>query len=256
MSKISRKQYADLYGPTIGDKIRLGDTDLYVEIEKDLRVYGDEAVYGGGKTLRDGMGSDNQLTQEAGCLDLVITNVTIIDPMLGVIKADVGIRNGQIVGIGKAGNPSTMDGVTPGPGDRHGHRCDLRRAPDPDRGRHRHPRPLHLPAAGLVRALSNGVTTFWGGGIGPTDGTNGVTITTGPWNLEMMLRAVEGLPINFGFQGKGNSSGQGPAGRADPRRRRRVQDPRGLGHDPRRHPRVPRASPTNTTCRSPSTPTP
>ena len=104
--KISRKQYADLYGPTVGDKIRLGDTDLYVEIEKDLRTYGDELVYGGGKTLRDGMGCDNQLTQAAGCLDLVITNVTILDPILGVIKADVGIRNGRIVGVGKAGNPS------------------------------------------------------------------------------------------------------------------------------------------------------
>src|SRR6476469_4058827 len=99
MSHISRKENASLYGPTVGDKIRLGDTDLYVEIEKDLRnVYGDELQYGGGKTLRDGMGSENQLTQEAGCLDLVITNVTVIDAMLGVIKADVGVRDGRIVG--------------------------------------------------------------------------------------------------------------------------------------------------------------
>jgi urease subunit alpha len=115
MTQISRQQYADLYGPTVGDKIRLGDTGLYVQIERDLRaVYGDELQYGGGKTLRDGMGSDNLLTQEAGCLDLVITNVTVLDPYLGVIKADVGLREGRIVGVGKAGNPSTMDGVTPG----------------------------------------------------------------------------------------------------------------------------------------------
>ncbi|MFZ1747116.1 MAG: urease subunit alpha [Nitrospirales bacterium] len=209
MTKISRKQYADLYGPTTGDKIRLGDTDLYVEIEKDLRVYGDELITGGGKTLRDGMGSDNQITQAAGCLDLVITNVTILDPILGVVKADVGIRNGRIVGIGKAGNPSTMEGVTPG--------LTTGTATDAITGEH-----LILTAAGMDthihmicpqqvwHALSNGVTTFWGGGIGPTDGTNGVTTTNGPWNMEMMLRAAEGLPINWGFQGKGNCSGKGP----------------------------------------------
>ncbi|HZY89698.1 MAG TPA: urease subunit alpha, partial [Gemmataceae bacterium] len=114
MSKMSRKEYADLFGPTTGDRIRLADTDLYVEIEKDLRVYGDEAVYGGGKTLRDGMGSDGSLTSAAGALDLVITNATLVDPELGVIKADVGIKDGKVVGVGKAGNPSTMTGVTPG----------------------------------------------------------------------------------------------------------------------------------------------
>jgi urease subunit alpha len=208
MSKISRKQYADLYGPTVGDRIRLGDTDLYVEIEKDLRVYGDELQYGGGKTLRDGMGSDNQVTQAAGCLDLVITNVTIIDPLIGIVKADVGIRDGKIAGIGKAGNPSTMDGVTPG--------LTAGTATDAIAGEH-----LILTPAGMDAhvhyicpqqiwaALSNGVTTFWGGGIGPSDGTNGVTTTNGPWNLEMMIRSVEGLPINIGFQGKGNSAGKG-----------------------------------------------
>jgi len=209
MTKISRKQYADLYGPTTGDKIRLGNTDLYVEIEKDLRVYGDELVYGGGKTLRDGMGSDNQITQEAGCLDLVITNVTILDPILGVIKADVGVRNGRIVGVGKAGNPSTMDGVTPG--------LTTGAATDAITGEH-----MILTAAGMDphvhyicpqqvwAAISNGITTLWGGGIGPTDGTNGVTTTNGPWNIEMMLRSVEGLPVNFGFWGKGNNTGRAP----------------------------------------------
>lgn len=209
MSKISRKQYADLYGPTVGDKIRLGDTKLYIEIERDLRTLGDELQYGGGKTLRDGMGSDNQTTQAGGCLDMVITNVTVLDPILGVLKADVGIRDGKIVGVGKAGNPSTMDNVTPG--------LTTGTATDAIAGEH-----LILTAAGIDAhvhyicpqqawsALSNGVTTFWGGGIGPSDGTNGVTTTNGPWNLEMMLRAAEGLPINMGFQGKGNCAGITP----------------------------------------------
>jgi urease subunit alpha len=207
---MSRRQYADLYGPTTGDKIRLGDTQLYVEIEKDYRdVYGDELQYGGGKTLRDGLGSDNQLTWEAGCLDLVITNVTIIDAMLGVVKADVGIRDGKIVGFGKAGNPATMDGVTPG--------LTTGTATDAISGEH-----LILTAGGMdthvhyispqqvYAALSNGITTLWGGGIGPADGSNGVTTTNGPWNIAMMLRSIEGLPINFGIYGKGNCSGHGP----------------------------------------------
>jgi len=178
MSQISRQQYVSLFGPTVGDKIRLGNTDLYIEIEKDLRVYGDEAIYGGGKTLRDGMGMDNQLTCEAGALDLVITNVTVVDPILGVIKADVGIKGGKIAGIGKAGNPSTMNGVTPG--------LSVGPATDAITGEQ-----LILTPAGMdahvhyispqqvYAALSNGVTTFFGGGIGPSDGTNGTTITSG-----------------------------------------------------------------------------
>ncbi len=113
MATITRQVYNDLYGPTVGDKIRLGDTDLYVEIEKDLRQYGDEVVYGGGKTLRDGMGLANSMDSSEGSLDLVITNVTIIDPVLGVVKADVGIKDGKIAGIGQSGNPNTMNGVHP-----------------------------------------------------------------------------------------------------------------------------------------------
>ena len=114
MATISRQQYNDLYGPTVGDKIRLGDTDLYVEITKDLCVYGDEVVYGGGKTLRDGMGLANTTDFQKGVRWIVvITNVTIIDPILGVIKADVGVKDGKIAGIGKAGNPNIMRGVTP-----------------------------------------------------------------------------------------------------------------------------------------------
>ena len=113
MATISRQEYNNLFGPTVGDKIRLGNTDLYVEIEKDLRVYGDELVYGGGKTLRDGMGLANDCSCDQGSLDLVITNVTILDPILGVVKADVGVKDGKIAGIGKAGNPNIMDGVSP-----------------------------------------------------------------------------------------------------------------------------------------------
>src|SRR5574344_1964990 len=113
MATISKQEYNNLFGPTTGDKIRLGDTDLYVEIERDLRVYGDEVVYGGGKTLRDGMGLANSMTGAEGSLDLVITNVTIIDAKLGVVKADVGIKDGKIAGIGKARNPNVMKGVCP-----------------------------------------------------------------------------------------------------------------------------------------------
>ena len=209
MAKLSRKQYSDLYGPTTGDKIRLADTNLFVEIEKDLRVYGEEAVYGGGKTLRDGMGFDNELTSAAGAPDLVITNVTIVDAIAGIIKADVGIKNGKICGIGKAGNPSTMTGVTPG--------LALGPATDAISGEH-----LILTAGGIdahvhfvspqqaQAALSNGVTTLFGGGLGPTDGTNGTTITSGTWNIEMMLRSFDDWPVNAGVLGKGNSTGLAP----------------------------------------------
>lgn len=209
MARIPRAEYANLFGPTTGDKIRLGDTDLYIEIERDLRVYGDEAIYGGGKTLRDGMGIDNQLTSASGALDLVITNVTIVDAEIGVVKADVGVKDGKIVGVGKAGNPSTMKQVTPG--------LAVGPATDAISGEE-----LILTAGGIdshvhlispqqvFAALSNGVTTFFGGGIGPTDGTAGTTITSGPWNLARMLHAIEGLPINVGLLGKGNSSDIGP----------------------------------------------
>ncbi|MEU4678029.1 urease subunit alpha [Micromonospora sp. NPDC023737] len=209
MSQISRQEYAGMYGPTTGDQIRLADTDLYIEIEKDLRVLGDEVMYGGGKTLRDGMGSNSQATSAEGVVDLVITNVTILDALLGVVKADVGIKDGKIAGIGKAGNPNIMDGVTPG----------LVTGPGTDAISGEH---LILTAGGIdahvhlvtpqqvYAALSNGVTTLWGGGTGPTDSTNGVTITPGPWNIHNMMRAFESLPINIGLLGKGNSSGRAP----------------------------------------------
>ncbi len=205
MATISRQEYNNLFGPTVGDKIRLGNTDLYVEIEKDLRNYGDELVYGGGKTLRDGMGLANECSEKQGSLDLVITNVTIIDPVLGVVKADVGVKDGKIAGIGKAGNPNVMDGVSP----------DLVTGPSTDAISGEH---MILTAAGIdghvhfccpqqaENCLSNGITTLIGGGIGPTDGTNGTTITSGAWNLKEMLKAAESLPINVGFLAKGNCS--------------------------------------------------
>lgn len=205
MATISRQENNNLFGPTVGDKIRLANTDLYIQIEKDLRVYGDETVYGGGKTLRDGMGTANEITSEAGSLDLVITNVTILDPLLGVIKADVGVKDGKIAGIGKAGNPNIMEGVTP----------TLCTGPSTDAISGEH---LILTAAGIdghvhmicpqqaYDCLSNGITTLIGGGIGPTDGSNGTTITSGKWNSDMMLKSTEGLPINMGFLGKGNTS--------------------------------------------------
>lgn len=209
MATITRQENNNLFGPTVGDKIRLGDTDLYIEIERDLRRYGDEVVYGGGKTLRDGMGLANTMTSSEGALDLVITNVTIVDPILGVVKADVGIKDGKIAGIGKSGNPNVMEGVDP---------CLITgAATDAISGEH-----LILTAAGIdghvhlispqqaYASLSNGITTLVGGGIGPSDGTNGTTITSGPWSIERILKSAEGLPVNIGLLGKGNCSVKAP----------------------------------------------
>jgi urease subunit alpha len=208
MPTISRNEYVGLFGPTVGDRIRLGDTGLFVEIERDLRgAYGDEIVFGGGKSLREGMGMDNQLTRAAGAPDLVITNVTIIDAILGVVKADVGIRDGRICAIGKAGNSQTMDGITPGL------ECSL--ATDAISGNH-----LILTAAGIdthihficpqqaYAALCNGTTTLIGGGTGPSDGSNATTVTPGPANIATMLRAFEGVPVNVGLLGKGHGHGK------------------------------------------------
>ena len=210
MAKITREQNNNLFGPTVGDKIRLGNTNLYVEIERDLRgEYGDEVVYGGGKTLRDGMALANTFTSEQGALDLVITNVTIIDAVLGVIKADVGIKDGKIAGIGKAGNPNIMQGVSPN--------LVTGAATDAISGEH-----LILTAGAIdshihfispqqaEAALCNGITTLFGGGLGPTDGSNGTTITSGRWNIEAMLKAAEAMPVNVGFLGKGNCSKAAP----------------------------------------------
>ena len=203
--RIPRRQYAELYGPTAGDRFRLADTNLVCEIQRDLTLPGEEAVFGGGKTIRDGMAQASGVTRADGALDLVVTSVVVMDPVLGVLKADIGIRDGRIAGIGKAGNPDTMDGVDEalviGPGteviagegliatagavDSHVHMISPQQA---------------------WAALSGGVTTMLGGGTGPADGTNATTCTPGPWSIAQMLRAAEALPVNWGLMGKGNAS--------------------------------------------------
>ena len=203
--RIDRRRYAELYGPTTGDRFRLADTNLVCEIERDLTVYGDEAVFGGGKTIRDGMAQSSSLTSHDGALDLVITNVVVMDALLGIVKADIGVRSGRIVGIGKAGNPDIMDGVDPalviGPGTEVIAGEGLIATPG---GVDSH---VHMISPQQVwSALSNGVTTMLGGGTGPADGTNATTATPGPWNIARMLQAAEALPVNWGLYGKGNSS--------------------------------------------------
>ena len=200
--KIPRKTYVDLFGPTVGDKVRLADTDLIIEVEKNLLVYGDEVVFGGGKSARDGMGQASGIKRE-NSLDLVITNAIIMDPILGIVKGDIGIKDGIIVGIGNAGNPNIMDGIdmiissntevisgehticTPGAIDTHIHFISPQQA---------------------IHAICSGTTTMIGGGTGPADGTNATTCTPGSWNIQRMIEAVDDLPLNFGFLGKGNDS--------------------------------------------------
>lgn len=202
--KISGEKYAMMYGPTTGDKVRLADTNLIIEVEKDFTIYGEECKFGGGKTLRDGMGQSVTTTSVDGDLDLVITNALIVD-YTGIYKADVGIKNGVIAGIGKAGNPSVMDGVTPG--------MTVGASTEALAGEG-----LILTAGGLDThihfispqqiecALYSGITSMIGGGTGPADGTNATTCTPGPWNMQKMLQAAEEYPMNLGFLGKGNCS--------------------------------------------------
>lgn len=206
--KMSGKKYASMFGPTTGDKIRLADTNLIIEVEKDYTVYGDEIKFGGGKTLRDGMGQCVHINSKEGALDLVITNALIVDST-GIFKADIGIKNGNIVGIGKSGNPDIMDGVnenmivgasteaisaeglivTAGGIDTH----------------------IHFISPQQVNtALCSGITTMIGGGTGPADGSNATTCTPGPWNIEKMLKASEEYPMNIGLFGKGNCSSEEP----------------------------------------------
>jgi urease subunit alpha len=202
--EIPRRQYADLYGPTTGDRIRLADTELWIEVEKDLATPGDEAKFGGGKVLRDGMGQSSSATSESGALDAVITNSIIIDHW-GIVKADIGIRGGRIVGIGKAGNPDVMSGVTPGMVVGGGTEAIAGEGKIVTAGgidAH-----VHFICPQLVwTALSAGLTTLIGGGTGPATGTNATTCTPGPWNIHRMLESADGFPINLGFLGKGNAS--------------------------------------------------
>jgi len=206
--KMSSKDYSMMFGPTTGDKIRLADTNLLIEIEKDYAVYGDEIKFGGGKTIRDGMGQSVNATSEDGALDLVITNVVILD-YTGIVKADIGIKDGLIKAIGKAGNPDIMDGVTEG--------MTVGASTEAIAGEG-----LIITTGGIDShihficpqqidiALFSGITTMLGGGTGPADGTNATTCTPGPWNLAKMLKAAEEYPMNIGYLGKGNCSSEKP----------------------------------------------
>jgi len=200
MSEIGRHAYADMYGPTVGDRVRLGDTELWIEVEADKTQYGEEVKFGGGKVIRDGMGQSQLTSQDT--VDVVITNALILDHW-GIIKADIGIKAGRIVGLGKAGNPDIQSGVdiiigpsteviagegfiaTAGAVDAHIH---------------------FISPQQVEEALMSGVTTMIGGGTGPAAGTKATSCTPGPWNIQRMYQAVEELPINFGFLGKGNAS--------------------------------------------------
>ncbi|MBI6926561.1 MULTISPECIES: urease subunit alpha [Pseudomonas] len=200
MSRLSRQAYADMFGPTVGDRVRLADTELWVAVEKDYTLYGEEVKFGGGKVIRDGMGQGQMLAAEA--MDLVLTNALIIDHW-GIVKADIGIKQGRIAGIGKAGNPDVQPGVTLpiGPG------TEVIAAEGKivtAGGIDSH---IHFICPQQVdEALNSGVTTFIGGGTGPATGTNATTCTPGPWYLARMLQAADSLPINIGLLGKGNAS--------------------------------------------------
>ncbi|WP_050525746.1 urease subunit alpha [Pseudorhodobacter aquimaris] len=200
-TRISRPEYAAMYGPTTGDRIRLGDTDLIIEVERDLTTYGEEVKFGGGKVIRDGMGQ-SQISRAGGAVDTVITNALILDHT-GIYKADIGLRGGVIDAIGKAGNPDVQSGVTIiiGPGTEviAGEGKIITAG-----GFDAH---IHFIAPGQIEdALHSGITTMLGGGTGPAHGTLATTCTPGPWHLGRMLQSLDAFPINFGLSGKGNAS--------------------------------------------------
>ena len=206
--KINRVKYANMYGPTTGDKVRLGDTELIIEIEKDYTVYGDEAKFGGGKTIRDGMAQSATALRSEGVLDFVITSAMIIDHW-GIVKADIGIKDGKIVGIGKAGNPDTMEGITPNmiigaSTEVHGGAGLIATAGGIDTHIH------FICPQQIDHALFSGITTMIGGGTGPADGTSATTVTPGAWNIQKMLQAADAYPMNLGFFGKGNCASTAP----------------------------------------------
>jgi urease subunit alpha len=201
MASITRRAYADMYGPTTGDRVRLADTELFIEVERDLTLYGEEVKFGGGKVIRDGMGQ-SQRSQAEGAVDTVITNALIVDHW-GIVKADVAITNGRVAGIGKAGNPDVQPGVTIiiGPGTEIiAGEGKILTAGGVDAHIH------FICPQQVEEALASGVTTMCGGGTGPASGTSATTCTPGPWHLARMLQAAEGLPVNLAFSAKGNAS--------------------------------------------------
>jgi len=206
--EINRIKYANMFGPTVGDKIRLADTELFIEIEKDYAIYGEESKFGGGKTIRDGMAQSARATRDEGVLDFVITSAIIIDHW-GIVKGDIGIKDGRIVGVGKAGNPDTMDGITENmiigaSTEVHSGSGLIVTAGGIDAHIH------FICPQQIEHALYSGVTTMIGGGTGPADGTNATTVTPGAWNIQKMLESAEAFPINLGFFGKGNCSTLAP----------------------------------------------
>lgn len=207
MSRIDRRGYASLYGPTAGDQIRLADTDLWIEIEHDYTATGDEMVFGGGKSIRESMGQ-GLTTRDQGALDVVITNTVILDHW-GIVRADVGIRDGRIVAIGKSGNPDIMDGVHPklliGPStDVIAGEGKILTAGAIDTHVH------FLSEIEMMEALATGTTTVAGGGTGPTEGSKATTVTPGAWSLTMMHRALDHIPLNVLLLGKGSTVSMRP----------------------------------------------
>jgi urease subunit alpha len=202
--KIDRHTYAEHYGPTTGDRVRLGDTGLVIEVEEDRAVYGDEVKFGGGKVIRDGMGQSSEATRAGGAPDLVITNALIVD-YTGIYKADVAVRDGRIAAIGKAGNPGIMDGVTDGM--EIGASTEILAGEGQILTAGGIDSHIHFISPNQIpEAFYSGVTTLIGGGTGPATGTNATTCTPGAWNIRRMYEAAEAFPLNFGFLGKGNSS--------------------------------------------------
>lgn len=200
MASISKQAYAEMYGPTVGDRVRLADTELLIEVEQDKTVYGDEVKFGGGKVIRDGMGQSQRVAAEV--VDLVITNALIVDHW-GIVKADIGVKDGHIAGIGKAGNPDVQPGVdiVVGPGTEViAGEGQIITAGGIDAHIH------FICPQQIEEALMSGITTMLGGGTGPATGTNATTCTPGPWNIHRMLQAADELPMNLGFMGKGNGS--------------------------------------------------
>src|ERR1700756_5767057 len=199
--KMSRSAYAQMFGPTVGDKVRLADTDLVIEVEKDFTTYGEEVRFGGGKVIRDGMGQ-SQRSRAEGAVDTVITNALILD-YWGIIKADIGMRAGHIAAIGKAGNPDVQPNVDIiiGPGTEViSGEGKIVTAGGIDTHVH------YICPQQIEEALYSGITTMMGGGTGPATGTNATTCTPGPWHIERMLEAADAFPVNLGFFGKGNAS--------------------------------------------------
>ncbi|MBZ9842176.1 urease subunit alpha [Mesorhizobium sp. CA5] len=202
MARISRAAYAQMYGPTVGDKVRLADTELFIEVEKDLTVYGEEVKFGGGKVIRDGMGQ-SQVTRAGGAVDTVITNALVVDALTGIIKADIGLKDGRIAAIGKAGNPDTQAGVTIiiGPGTEIiAGEGKILTAGGFDAHIH------FICPQQIEEALMSGVTTMLGGGTGPAHGTLATTCTPGPWHMARMIQSFDAFPMNIGLSGKGNAS--------------------------------------------------